>query len=124
MVTSQPQLVVNAAGQTLDRLTVPPSHWWSRAVHAVDHHPQERQKASPADVFHPSAAAPVPPKEQRDNDRGSLAASVYTTRELAKPAWRAGKSSVPSGRESGYRQNLPEAIPFSPLLPRPQEGNG
>lgn len=88
MVTSQPQLVVNAAGQTLDRLTVPPSHWWSRAVHAVDHHPQKRQKAPPADVFQPAAAAPVPRKEQRDNNRGSLTASVYTTRELV--SWLGG----------------------------------
>lgn len=53
----------------MDRLTVPPSHWWSRAVHAVDHHPQKRQKAPAADVFQLSAAAPVPPKEQRDNDQ-------------------------------------------------------
>ncbi|KAK4826515.1 hypothetical protein QYF61_010012 [Mycteria americana] len=84
LVTSQPPLMVNAAGQTLDRLTVPPSHWWSRPVHTVDHHPQKRQKAPPADVFQPSTAAPVPPKEQRDNDRGSLAASIYTTRELGQ----------------------------------------
>lgn len=88
MVTSQPQLVVNAAGQTLDRLTVPPPHWRSRADHAVDHHPQKRQKEPPADVFQPAAAAPVPPKEQRDNSQGSLTASVYTTRELV--SWLAG----------------------------------
>ena len=36
----------------------------------------------------------------------------------SKLSWRAGRSSVPSGPESGCRQNLPEAIPFSPLLPR------
>jgi len=57
VVPSQPQLVVNAAAQTLDRLMVPASHQWRRAVHAVDHHPQNRQKAPLSVIFQPAAAA-------------------------------------------------------------------
>lgn len=87
-----------------------------------------------------SRCGPPPPKEAEGTTSRCISASSSSTRSskgtegqqsgitdckclhyqgAGKLAWRAGKSSVPSGQETGCGQNLPEAIPFSPLLPRP-----
>lgn len=90
-------------------------HWWSRAGHAVEHHLQKQQKVPQAFVGQLSAAAQFFKGIEGQWLRITNCKCSHC-QGAGKAAWRAGKSSGTSGQESGCRQSLPEAVPFSPFL--------
>lgn len=97
----------------------------NNALRAVDSHPKRGREH--LWWLHVSGGQQPSSSKGTEGQWAAITGCMYL-HYLGKPAWAAGKSSAPPGQEGDRRQSLLEAVPFSPLLPKPgmktDEGQG